>query len=136
MSVASTREVAYWRRMGEIWEKWEAIHLHNLSSVDPYLFRTLALKPGQRVLDVGCGIGEPALTAGAWVGSGGAVVGIDVSPGMIEVARRQVRSTLQRPPPANARKSAHPKQGVGIATLPGCAALNPLPRRKTSDPRA
>ncbi len=50
----------------------------------------LALQPGQRVLDVGCGTGlsfEPLERA---VGQGGAVVGVEQSPEMIQLARQRV----------------------------------------------
>lgn len=47
-----------------------------------------ALAPGSRVLDVGCGTGLP--TARQLADAGHEVVGIDISPGMLELARRNV----------------------------------------------
>lgn len=44
------------------------------------------VRPGQRVLDVGCGTGIVAREIALRVGSGGRVVGIDPSPGMLAVA--------------------------------------------------
>jgi ubiquinone/menaquinone biosynthesis C-methylase UbiE len=50
---------------------------------------TLArLKPGATVLDIGTGTGIVALTAAPQVLPNGRVIGIDLSPGMIAVARR------------------------------------------------
>ncbi|WP_381558870.1 class I SAM-dependent methyltransferase [Streptomyces eurythermus] len=46
------------------------------------------LAPGSRVLDVGSGTGRP--TAQALAGAGHRVLGIDVSPVMVELAARQV----------------------------------------------
>ena len=46
-----------------------------------------ALDPGEAVLDLGCGAGVDSLVAGRLVGPGGRVVGLDVTPAMIERAR-------------------------------------------------
>lgn len=45
------------------------------------------LAPGERVLDVACGTGVVARVAAKHVGPTGRVVGVDLSPGMIAVAR-------------------------------------------------
>jgi len=45
------------------------------------------LSPGDAVLDIGCGAGVDSLVAGHLVGAGGRVVGIGVTPAMIEKAR-------------------------------------------------
>jgi SAM-dependent methyltransferase len=46
------------------------------------------LAAGERVLDVGCGAGTDSLVAAQMVGPGGHVVGIDMTPEMLERARR------------------------------------------------
>lgn len=51
------------------------------------LVREASLRPGERVLDVGCGTGVVARLAARDVGPDGAVVGLDVNPGMLAVAR-------------------------------------------------
>ena len=45
------------------------------------------LPPGSRVVDVGCGAGFDSLIAGRMVGPGGEVVGVDMTPAMLEKAR-------------------------------------------------
>jgi arsenite methyltransferase len=50
-------------------------------------FRLGPLNPGDAVLDIGCGAGVDSLVAGRLVGAGGRVVGIDVTPAMIQKAR-------------------------------------------------
>jgi len=52
----------------------------------------LALSPGQRVLDVGCGPGLDTAAVLPLVRPGGLVVGIDYDPSMIREARDRVRS--------------------------------------------
>lgn len=52
---------------------------------------------GRRVLDVGCGCGLDSFVAAALVGSGGRVVGIDVSAAMLAVATRALAASLLGP---------------------------------------
>jgi ubiquinone/menaquinone biosynthesis C-methylase UbiE len=44
-------------------------------------------QPGERVLDLACGTGTVARKAAPLVGAAGTVVGADINPGMLEVAR-------------------------------------------------
>src|SRR5262249_34164691 len=44
-------------------------------------------KPGDRVIDVACGTGIVARIAAARVGPSGTVAGVDLNPGMLNVAR-------------------------------------------------
>ncbi|MDR8394306.1 class I SAM-dependent methyltransferase [Aliifodinibius sp. S!AR15-10] len=46
------------------------------------------ITPGQRVLDIACGTGILARTAAKQVGENGSVVGLDMNPGMLSVARQ------------------------------------------------
>jgi arsenite methyltransferase len=47
-----------------------------------------ALNSGDRVVDVGCGAGMDSLIAARLVGNDGQVVGVDMTPAMLEKARR------------------------------------------------
>ena len=46
-----------------------------------------ALAPGERIVDVGCGAGIDSLIAARMVGPEGAVIGIDMTPSMLEKAQ-------------------------------------------------
>ncbi len=58
-----------------------------------YLITLAAPQPGEHVLDVACGTGIGARLAAHAVGSTGKVAGLDIDPGVIEVARK----VTQRP---------------------------------------
>ncbi len=58
---------------------------------EPYASRLMELakpQPGERILDVACGTGIAARLAVPIAGTGGRVVGVDVNPFMLEVARK------------------------------------------------
>lgn len=57
--------------------------------VTGHLLRLGGVRPGNAVLDIGTGLGEPALRAARAVVPGGRVLGIDLSPAMIDAARRR-----------------------------------------------
>lgn len=57
------------------------------------LAAALELKPGDHVLDIGCGTGEDALDLARQVGPSGRVVGIDFSAAMIEQGRKNQAGT-------------------------------------------
>jgi ubiquinone/menaquinone biosynthesis C-methylase UbiE len=52
------------------------------------LIELVDLKQGDRVIDIACGTGIVARIAAARMGPGGVVVGVDLNPGMLNVARR------------------------------------------------
>jgi len=56
----------------------------------PILVELARPRPGERVLDVACGTGIVARTVAKHVGPTGAVVGVDLDPGMLSVARSVV----------------------------------------------
>src|SRR5688500_8673598 len=43
-----------------------------------------AIRPGERVVDVGCGAGIDSLIAAKMVGEAGRVIGVDMTPAMVE----------------------------------------------------
>lgn len=54
------------------------------------LFAAIALRPGENVLDIGCGAGATTLQAGIAVGPSGHATGFDISGPMLELARERL----------------------------------------------
>jgi SAM-dependent methyltransferase len=46
------------------------------------------LAPGERVVDIGCGAGIDTLIASKMIGGGGRAIGVDMTPAMLDKARR------------------------------------------------
>ena len=73
---------AGWEASMELFERYAAAVTGRLLSLG-------GVRPGQAVLDIGTGLGEPAVSAVRRVRPGGRVLGIDLSPAMIDAARRR-----------------------------------------------
>ena len=63
-----------------------------LRPITERLLRSAGVRPGMRVLDLGCGSGDVTMLAAELVGASGSVVGIDRSPEVIAVARGRART--------------------------------------------
>ncbi len=63
-----------------------------LSPNADHLLATAAIAPGERVLDIGCGCGATTIAATHATDSSGAVVGLDLSAPMLDVARSRAET--------------------------------------------
>lgn len=89
MADPAAEERDFWERRAEAWER-RADEIGAFS--DTYgaaAIEALAVRAGERVLDIGCGPGTTTIELGRRVGPGGEVVGIDISEGMVAAARRR-----------------------------------------------
>ncbi|MCA1812736.1 MAG: methyltransferase domain-containing protein [Halobacteriales archaeon] len=72
------------------WNASAGVYVEVMRRLEPWrqdLLRSAGAQPGERVLDIATGPGEPALTLARQVGSSGHVLGIDLSERMVELAR-------------------------------------------------
>jgi ubiquinone/menaquinone biosynthesis C-methylase UbiE len=86
LSAVNTRE--QWqltRDAAELYERYPARYI--LGPWAPLLVDAARLEAGERVLDVACGTGVVTRAAAERVGPTGRIVGVDLNPGMIAVAR-------------------------------------------------
>jgi SAM-dependent methyltransferase len=88
VTIKNDQRVA-WDAISSGWESSLAVFERGAAAATARLLELGGVRPGQTVLDVGTGLGEPALTAAGVVGPAGRVVGVDISPSMLEVARRR-----------------------------------------------
>ena len=82
-----SQQRAVWNGVSTGWRRWQNDFERGGALVTARLLELAGVAPGQSVLDVGSGIGEPALAAARAVRPGGRVVGVDLSPAMVEAAR-------------------------------------------------
>src|SRR2546422_236664 len=78
-----------WDSAAQGWHDWQELITGATAAVSERLVELAAIKPGDRVLDVAAGSGEPSLTAAKVVGPEGSVVATDISAGMLEFGRER-----------------------------------------------
>ena len=78
-----------WQAVAGGWRRWEPMLQSFTWPMSLRMVAAAEVGPGQRVLDVGCGMGDPTLQVAVLVGPHGRVLGIDVAEGMIATARER-----------------------------------------------
>ena len=78
-----------WDAAAEGWQKWWPVFEQAAQHVSDRLVELAGIKPGDRVLDIATGNGEPAVTAARRVGPSGRVLATDQSGGMLAIARER-----------------------------------------------
>jgi SAM-dependent methyltransferase len=108
---ANSAQVDYWNQTaGPVWVRLNEKLDRQIAPLGLEAIRSLAPRPGEHILDIGCGCGQTTMQLAERVGSGGAVTGLDISAPMLEVARR-------RPTPENAARSAFVQADAQTADL-------------------
>lgn len=75
--------------MGETWRRNIDVFESMIAPAGAAALDFAAVQPGERVLDIGCGGGLTTFDLARRVGPGGEVVGVDIAPPLIEIARRR-----------------------------------------------
>ena len=84
------RGAAFWNStMGHAWVSQQAVISDVFTSVTSVSLGAAAAKPGEHVIDIGCGTGDTLLAFARAVGPSGAALGVDVSVPMLEFARHR-----------------------------------------------
>ena len=78
------RDGAAWRRCNPTLDRW-------YGEATRHMLDLAQIQPGQRILDIAAGAGEPAVSAAKRVGPGGYVLATDISEGIAELALQVAR---------------------------------------------
>ncbi|MDQ3873027.1 MAG: methyltransferase domain-containing protein [Thermoproteota archaeon] len=87
---AQQREM--WNNAAAGWQTWWETIECTAHKVSNKLVELAEIQPGDRVLDIATGIGEPAITAARKVIPNGKVVATDISPKMLAIAKTRAKS--------------------------------------------
>jgi SAM-dependent methyltransferase len=91
MTQSNADQIAYWN--GDVGKRWAAQQTRldtMLAPISDAILTTANAKPGERVLDVGCGCGDTSIKLAK---HGAHVTGIDVSAPMLALAKRRAQET-------------------------------------------
>jgi SAM-dependent methyltransferase len=86
----NTDQIAFWNgRGGDLWVRRQVVQDRMFAELSARLDAVVDARPGDRILDVGCGTGTTSLSWADKVGAAGHVLGIDVSAPMLALARQR-----------------------------------------------
>lgn len=79
-----------WDTAAPGWKNWWQQIEPELQPISDRMMEVADIRPGQHVLDLATGIGEPAVTAARRVGPSGRVIAADFAPQMLDIGRARV----------------------------------------------
>jgi SAM-dependent methyltransferase len=96
MDLPNRDQADYWNdRAGETWAKMQPLLDRQIGPLGLFAMDALGIVPGQHILDIGCGCGDTTLELARRVGPRGAVLGVDLSMPMLEVALDRAAGVTQ-----------------------------------------
>lgn len=88
-------QVAYWNgSAGQLWTERQEMQDAVLAPASAAIFDRAGVRPGMRVIDIGCGCGDTTLELAKRVGPQGHVLGVDISEPMLARARERAGRDL------------------------------------------
>ena len=95
MAFANTEQAEFWSQIAPTWIEMQDRMEETGGLPGRLAMDGLDLRPGQRVIDLGCGAGRTTLELASRVGPGGEAVGVDISALMLAQARADPRGAAR-----------------------------------------
>ena len=86
MSVLTQTNQHHWNRRSSAWIETTVKGLPNDNTLDQFLVDNAQIKPGDDILDIAAGTGDPAISVGVALKGQGTIVACDLTSVMLEVA--------------------------------------------------
>ncbi len=92
---ANADQVAYWNAgAGETWAALQAQLDRQLEPLGQRTLQALGPKPGEHILDIGCGAGQTTLALAQACRPGGSALGLDISRPLLQLARERATADV------------------------------------------
>ncbi|MFN2427673.1 MAG: class I SAM-dependent methyltransferase [Candidatus Binatia bacterium] len=89
-TAANLEQITFWNDVGgPKWVRYQSLLDRQLDAIGKLTMDAANLRPGESLLDVGCGCGSTSLELARRVGASGSVTGIDISRPMLALARER-----------------------------------------------
>lgn len=88
MTFANVEQADYWADRADSWISLEAHHHQVIEPAGRLAMDRLDPRPGQHVVDLGCGTGRTTVELASRVAPGGRIIGVDIAAALLDKARQ------------------------------------------------